>query len=118
MTQVNLQDSHSDLAPHHERGREGTCVESFERQRAVLDAREKLSRWLHPVSDLHRYRRIPLVDAPDGGGEGLFSEDEFDLVSTLELEWYREACDGAREMLDHISEQIQVALRARNGEDE
>ena len=89
------------------------------REDAIFAARLKFEGWVSALNGLFTPDRLAdLVTPTDGDDEGIFEPDEFALVPTRDLENYRNSFDEAREYLDHMEEQIEKAIAARNAEGE
>jgi hypothetical protein len=115
--QVETNDSCNNT-PYVDADREKHLAESQARDRAALAARRKLEDWFEPISQLSRYRFISLLDRPNDGDDGLFDDDEIHLLTEMNLEWLSEICGRAREMVDHMENQLQTGLKNLYGEDD
>ena len=83
---------------------------------AVYRARSKFERWVECYSGIYQYQFMPLVNASAGDDEGdnaVFSAEEFALIPTRDLCNYELSIEEAREMLDHMQEQLDAAVEAR-----
>lgn len=100
-----------------DKGREGR-LKAWDPEDSVFRARQKFERWAQSISGLYDYQYVPLVAPPDDSGDGVLEADEFSLVPTRDLENYRHSFVEAREMLDHMEEQLDAALAAREAEGE
>ena len=89
------------------------------REDAIFAARLKFKEWVRALDELFTPDRFAdLVPPPDSDDEGIFESDEFALLPTRDLENYRNSFDEAREYLDHMEEQIEKAIAAREAEGE
>ncbi len=83
---------------------------------AVYRARSKFERWVECYSGIYQYQFMPLVNSSGGDDEddnAVFSAEEFALVPMRDLCNYELSIEEAREMLDHMQEQLDAAVEAR-----
>ena len=89
------------------------------REDAIFAARLKFEKWVSALNGLLTPDPFAdLVTPADSDDEGIFEADEFALVPTRDLENYRNSLDEAREYLDHLEDQIEKAIAAREAEGE
>jgi hypothetical protein len=114
-------DSSVSLKPAARKLRGSPSKEELARKRedAIFAARLKFEGWVSALNGLFTPDRLAdLVTPPDSDDEGIFESDEFALLPTRDLENYRHSFDEAREYLDHMEEQIEKAIAAREAEGE
>lgn len=118
MSRLVKKSDSSTLAPSPKKGRESASRAKEARQEKAFYARKKFERWAESTAGLYEYQFVPLVAPPDDSEEGVFEAAEFALLPTSVLANYRHSFDEAREMLDHMEEQLEAALAAREAEEE
>lgn len=90
---------------------------SFATEDRICWARHKFQRWAECYSGMYEYQTKALVETPlMDEDDAVFGREEFALVPTRDLYSYRVSIEEAREMLDHMEEQLEAALAAREAE--